>query len=145
MLGMIGGATALAARVGARIAVPVALVAIAVQGLGLLLPALWPVFAFTLFAFALGGVGHGVKNVVLPTLIHERTPERLHGRAFAAYNALRNAAELIALTSGGLLVVAIGPRWTLLIAGGVPCALALMALARRALAAQAPVPQPASA
>ena len=143
MLGMIAGATALAARVGARIAVPVALVAIGVQGLGLALPAVWPVFAFTLFAFALGGVGHGVKNVVLRTLIHERTPERLHGRAFAAYNAMRNGAELIALTSGGLLVAAIGPRWTLLIAGGVPCVLAAWALARRTTLS--PEPTPASA
>jgi predicted MFS family arabinose efflux permease len=145
MLGMIGGATALAARVGPRIAVPVALVAIGVQGLGLALPAVWPVFAFTLAAFLLGGIGHGVKNVVLRTLIHERTPQRLHGRAFAAYNALRNAAELVALTSGGLLVTAIGPRWTLLIAGGVPCVLAAWALVRRANAGLEPAPQPASA
>jgi MFS family permease len=145
MLGMIGGATALAARVGPRIAVPVALVAIGVQGLGLALPAVWPVFAFTLAAFLLGGIGHGVKNVVLRTLIHERTPQRLHGRAFAAYNALRNAAELVALTSGGLLVTAIGPRWTLLIAGGIPCVLAAWALVRRANAGLEPAPQPASA
>ena len=145
MLGMIGGATFLATRVGPRTAVPVALATIGVQGLGLALPAVWPVFAFTLAAFALGGVGHGVKNVVLRTLIHQRTPERLHGRAFAAYNALRNAAELIALTSGGLLVAAIGPRWTLLIAGGVPCVLAAIALTRRAPAAREPLAQPASA
>ena len=39
-----------------------------------------------------------------------RVPERVHGRAFAAYNAARNAAELSAIGAGGLLVTGIGPE-----------------------------------
>jgi hypothetical protein len=55
-------------------------------------------------------------------------PDRLHGRAFAAYNGLRNGAELIALAAGGLLVAAIGGRPTLALAGGIPVLAAIAGL-----------------
>jgi hypothetical protein len=92
----------------------------------------------------LGGVGHGTKNVLVRTLIQERVPDRLHGRAFAAYNGLRNGAELIALALGGLLVAAIGARTTLALAGGIPLIAALAGLtiyARRRERAEA-IPAP---
>ena len=54
-----------------------------------------------LIGFVFGGVAHGVKNVLLRTLIHERVPDALRGRAFAAYNGARNGAELGALALGG--------------------------------------------
>jgi hypothetical protein len=66
-----------------------------------------------------GGVGHGVKNVLARTLIAQRVPSRLHGRAFAAYNGLRNGAELVALAAGGVLVATIGARTTLAPAGAI--------------------------
>ena len=53
------------------------------------------------------------------SLIHMHVPDRLHGRAFAAYNGIRNSAELGAFAAGGLLVTAIGPRGTLACAGGL--------------------------
>jgi hypothetical protein len=43
-------------------------------------------------------------------------PEALHGRAFAAYNAARNTAELGAVGAGGALVSALGPHAALLLA-----------------------------
>ena len=64
-------------------------------------PAPSPVLWTALIGFAFGGVAHGVKNVLLRTLIHERVPEALRGRAFAAYNGARNGAELGALALGG--------------------------------------------
>ena len=76
----------------------------------------------------IGGLGHGTKNTLVRTLIQQRVPERLHGRAFAAYNGLRNGAELIALAGGGLLVVAIGGRATLALAGGIPLLAVLVGL-----------------
>ena len=82
------------------------------------------------------------------TLIHVRAPARLHGRVFAAFNGLRNGAELVALTLGGLAITELGARGTLLYAGGVPLLAALVALVwmrarvRVALAAQA-APAPA--
>jgi MFS family permease len=115
-----------------------ALVCIVIQGLGLALPTLWLVFAFALAAYVVGGLAHGTKNVLVRTLIHERVPDRLRGRAFAAYNGLRNAAELVAILGGGILIVAIGARWTLFLAGAIPVVAGALALAltRRSLAIQ---------
>ena len=99
-----------------------------------------------LVCYFVGGVGHGLKNVMFRTLIHERVPARLHGRAFAAYNGIRNGAELGALAAGGVLVAALGARWTLLVAGGVSALaglLGLVALPRVARgAAVEPVEEP---
>jgi MFS family permease len=138
--GMVLGATALPRRVPAAAAATVALVAIAVQGLGLALPTLWLALGFALVAYVVGGSAQGLKNVLIRTLIHERVPERLHGRAYAAYNGLRNGAELVALAGGGLLVSAIGARWTLLLAGALPVLAALAGLTAR----RAPDPAPAT-
>lgn len=118
-LGMALGALLLARRFRMALALG-ALVATVVQSVGLALPTLWLVLAFALVSFFVGGLAHGLKNVLVRTLIHERVPERAHGRAYAAYNGLRNAAELVAMLGGGLLVVAIGARWTLLLAGALP-------------------------
>jgi hypothetical protein len=73
-------------------------------------------------------------------------PDRLHGRAFAAYNAMRNGAELVALACGGLLVAAIRGRATLAFAGGISVAVALVGLIlyRRPAAAGEPEPELAS-
>jgi predicted MFS family arabinose efflux permease len=133
MAGMVVGATAVAARIPTGAAASAALLAIAVQGLGIALPAAYAALAFALAAFAAGGIAHGAKNVLIRTLIHRRTPEHLHGRAFAAYGAARNAAELSALAIGGTLVAVAGPRLTMAVAGGAPALLALAALARRHL------------
>ena len=131
--GMVLGATTLPCRVPAAGAATAALVAIAVQGAGLAVPTLWLALGFAVVAYAVGGSAQGLKNVLIRTLIHERVPERLHGRAFAAYNGLRNGAELVALAGGGLLVSAIDARWTLLLAGAVPMLAATAGLtARRA-------------
>ena len=65
---------------------------------------------------------------MLRTLIHERVPEALRGRAFAAYNAARNAAELGALGAAGVLVGAIGAQPALLLAGLAPLAIGVAAL-----------------
>jgi Na+/melibiose symporter-like transporter len=139
-VGMVLGATTLPRRVPAAAGATAALVAIAVQGAGLALPTLWLSLAFALVAYVVGGAAQGLKNVLIRTLIHERVPERLHGRAYAAYNGLRNGAELVALAGGGLLVSAIGARSTLLLAGALPVLAALAGLAVR----RAPRPAPAT-
>jgi MFS family permease len=142
-LGMVAGAVGLASRVPAACCAGAVLVAVAVQGLGLGLPTLWLVFPFMLLATAIGGIGHGVKNVLVRTLIHEQVPERLRGRAYAAYNGVRNGAELVALTLGGVLVAEAGPRWTLLVAGVVPVCAAVAGLVWQRRVVLAPVPEAA--
>jgi sugar phosphate permease len=139
---MVTGAVVLARRVPPRALAVGALVAVAVQGAGLLGAALSSALAFASVGFAIGGAAHGVKNVALRTLIHERVPDALRGRAYAGYNAARNAAELGALAAGGALVGAIGAREALAISGVVPLAIGVVALAllsmggRRAAAAE---------
>jgi MFS family permease len=127
-IGMALGALVLARRYRTSLA-GAALVAIVVQSLGLALPTLWLVLSFALVSYAVGGLAHGLKNVLIRTLIHERVPQRLHGRAYAAYNGLRNAAELFAMACGGLLVVAVGARWTLFLAGAIPALAGLAGIA----------------
>lgn len=118
--GMAVGAIALAPRIARSLWPTAALAAIVGQGLGLALPTLWLSLAFTLALQPLGGAAHGAKNVLVRSLIHTRVDPSVHGRAAASYNALRNAAELIALGLGGILVAALGARTTLTLSGGLP-------------------------
>lgn len=129
MVGMVIGALVVARRVSmAGLALGV-LVAVLFQGAGLGLPTAWLVVWFGAAMWFIGGVGHGTKNTLARTLIQQHVPDRLHGRAFAAYNGLRNGAELIALAGGGVLVAVIGGRTTLALAGGVAVIAALGGLA----------------
>jgi MFS family permease len=116
-MGMTIGGLVLARRIGGA---ATALVAIVAQSVGLLVPTLWLVLAWGCIWFLVGGVAHGLKNVLLRTLIHERVPAELHGRAFAAYNGLRNFAEIFSVMGGGVLVVELGARWTMFVAGLLP-------------------------
>ncbi len=118
-VGMALGALLLSPRVAAGAVAATGLSAVAVQGFGLALPALWTNFTFFLACSFMGGLAHGLKNVMFRSLIHVRVPDRLHGRVFAAYNGIRNSAELGAFAAGGLLVAVIGPRGTLGYAGGL--------------------------
>jgi MFS family permease len=127
-LGMAAGAAGLAHRVAPANLAAIALAAIAAQGLGIAGAAAAPVLAAALLGFAFGGVAHGVKNVLLRTLIHEQVPETLRGRAFAAYNGARNGAELGALVLGGIVVGALGARAALLISGLGPALIGLVCL-----------------
>ena len=129
--GMAAGALGLARRVPAHGLAAGALVAVAVQGAGIAAPALWVIAPLAAAGYLVGGLAHGTKNVLVRTLIHERAPRHLRGRAYAAYNGLRNGAEIVALTCGGILIATAGARWTLLLAGGLPVLVALAALVVR--------------
>ena len=134
MAGMVFGATGLARRIPARQAAATALVALAVQGAGMGVQTAWAILPVAFAGYLVGGVGHGLKNVLLRTLITVRVPEAAHGRAFAAYNAARSTAELGAVGCGGALVSGLGPRTALLLAGLGPilaAAAGLAALRRR--------------
>ena len=117
MAGMVCGAIVFARRVPAALVATTALVALAVQGAGMGIQTAWAILPVAFGGYLVGGVGHGIKNVLLRALLTARVPEAVHGRAFAAYNAARNAAELGAVGAGGVLVSALGPRAALLLAG----------------------------
>ena len=122
-VGMAAGSAGLAHRVGSGRLAAGCLAAVVLQGLGIAGGALATSLWLALIGFSLGGVAHGVKNVLLRTLIHERAPEPMRGRAFAAYNGARNGAELGALVLGGIAVGALGARSTLFLAGLGPAAI----------------------
>jgi hypothetical protein len=127
--GMAIGSIGLASRVRTERLALAAVVAIAIQGFWLGLPTVILSIPFAAAAYVLGGAAHGAKNVFVRTLIHEQVPHEAHGRAAAAYNALRNGAEMVALLGGGVLVTALGARTTISLAGFVPIAIALAGLA----------------
>jgi MFS family permease len=127
-LGMAAGSAGLAHRVPAAYCAAGGLAAVALQGAGLAGAAVSPVLWMALIGFVFGGVAHGVKNVLLRTLIHERVPEASRGRAFAAYNAARNGAELAALGAGGVIVGLAGSQLALAVAGAVPLAIGIVTL-----------------
>jgi hypothetical protein len=119
MLGMLVGANVVARRVTLGGLAAATFVGVTVQGLGKVVSPFWLVFGFMIVCYFVGGVGHGLKNVTSRTLIHTRIAPERHGRAFAAWNGVRNAAELGALALGGLVVGLIGARPTLWLAGGL--------------------------
>ena len=127
-IGMVVGAIGLASRVPRGAMAVGALVALGVQGAGMALQVGWAVLPVALAGYLVGGLGHGVKNALIRTVIQRRVPDGLHGRVFAAYNAARNTMELGALGAGGVLVTAIGPRAALLIAGLGPVVASLAGL-----------------
>jgi MFS transporter len=127
-VGMALGALLVSPRVAAGAVAAAGLSAVAIQGSALALPAIWLSFGFFLACSFMGGVAHGLKNVMFRSLIHVRVPDHLHGRAFAAYNGIRNSAELGSFAAGGFLVVAIGARGTLAYAGGLSALAGLVGL-----------------
>ena len=130
-LGMVLGALALPQRVPPAAMAAVALLALGVQGFGMAAQTVWAVLPAALAGYLVGGVGHGLKNALVRTVIAERVASAAHGRAFAAYNAARNAAELGALGAGGAIVGAVGARNALVIAGLGPMIAALPSALRR--------------
>ena len=126
-LGMVAGAVGLARRVPTAAVAVAAVAVIAVQGAGLATAA-GGLLVLAFAGFTLGGVAHGLKNVLMRTLIHERVPENVRGRAYALYNAGRNGAEIGALALAGLLVGVLGAQPALMLSGLIPLAIGLGAV-----------------
>jgi MFS family permease len=127
--GLVVAANRLPSRIPLASIATATLLAAAVQGASKFIGPLWLSYPFMLACWTVGGMGHGVKNVGFRTLIHDRIPPEEHGRAFAAFNGLRNSAELVALACGGVLVTTLGARGTLWLAGGLSACVALAGVA----------------
>ena len=114
---MVAGIVIVARRLKEQALGPGAIIADTTCGLAVLIAALWPAFAIAVGLFVLGGAGNGIGNVARRSLIHHRTPDRLHGRVFAANAPLLNSGQIAAVALGGILLEAMGPRDTLVLAG----------------------------
>jgi MFS family permease len=140
-LGLMFASAAIAPRVPAAGVAMFALVAATIQGLAKLVAPFWMILPFLIGCYVVGGMAHGVKNTLYRTIIHQDVDPARHGQAFAAYNGLRNGAELIALAAGGGLVALVGGAGTLQIAGGGAAAAGLVgALLLSSRGSPAPTP-----
>ena len=70
----------------------------------------------------LAGVGNGMVNVCVATLVTTRTEERMRGRVAAAMGAVLNTASVGSLAAGGALAAVLDPRQIYLLAGVLGCA-----------------------
>ena len=87
-----------------------------------------PTFAFALGALAVAGFANGIDNVATDTILQKRVPEALLGRVFSVRFLSYSAGEAFAYPTGGLIVDAVGPRSTYLLAGGATVAAGLLIL-----------------
>ena len=146
MIGVVAGALA-AGRIGAdagrarAVLAGAALMSLAFAGYGLA-----PLVAVLVPVSILGGVGNGLVNVCVATLVMTRSDERVRGRVSAALGAAANGAGVVSLAAGGGLAALLDPRQIFLLAavlGGVVTVVtaarvtAVRATAARATAARA--------
>jgi MFS family permease len=86
--------------------------ALALAGTGLA-----PSFALALSLLAVAGAANGIDNVATDTILQEQVPDALLGRVFSVRFLTYSAGEALAYPAGGLIVDAVGPRSTYLLAG----------------------------
>jgi MFS family permease len=101
-----------------------------VGGAAVVLAAALAWFPIAVLMFFVGGFANGIELVAVRSLLHRRVPDRLRGRAFAAYYGMIQAAQILALgVGGGFLVELLGSRLTMVVAGGGTALVGLVGLA----------------
>src|SRR5215210_6442551 len=96
-----------------------------------------PSFLLALGALTVEGAATGIDNVATDTILQKRVPEAFLGRVFSIRFLAYSAGEALAYPAGGLLVDAVGPRSTYILAGiatataGLLVLLAIVAVATR--------------
>jgi MFS family permease len=78
----------------------------------------------------LTGVGNGMVNVCVATLVTTRTEERMRGRVAAAMGAILNTASVGSLAAGAALAAVLDPRQVYLLAGALGCTVTVVLAAR---------------
>jgi MFS family permease len=115
--GMVLG-SALAAALGGSVGlVTLYFLSIFATSLALVATGFAPAFVAALAALAVAGTANGVDNVTTDTVLQQRVPGALLGRVFSVRFLSYSAGEALAYPAGGLIVDAIGPRSTYLVAG----------------------------
>ena len=120
--GMVLG-SALIGVLGDRVRLlPVYFLGIFVGALALAGTGLAPTFTFALAALAVAGASNGIDNVTTDTILQKRVPEAFLGRVFAVRFLTYSVGEALAYPAGGLIVDALEPRSTYLVAGAATAA-----------------------
>jgi MFS family permease len=126
--GMVLG-SAMMAVLGDRInLVPLYFLSIFVGASALVGTGLAPAFVFALGALTVEGAATGIDNVATDTILQKRVPEAFLGRVFSIRFLGYSAGEALAYPLGGLLVDAVGPSSTYLLAGIATAAAGLIVL-----------------
>jgi MFS family permease len=87
-----------------------------------------PAFVLALVALTVEGAATGIDNVATDTILQQRVPEAFLGRVFSIRFLGYSAGEALAYPAGGLLVDAVGPRSTYILAGIATAAAGLLVL-----------------
>ena len=118
---------------------------LAVTCLGVALMATAPAVGWLAPVSVLGGLGNGGVNVAAAVLLGRRVPAAMRGRAFAAFGAVANGANVAGLLLGGVLLAVVPVRAAIAAAGlgGLAATAAfalpvLRAIAREQAAAREP-------
>jgi MFS family permease len=136
--------TIIAGRLPSRILAPGIVVGLAVLGLGVAAGALSPVMWMAIAAYGIGGVGDGVQLVGARTLLLQRAPSHIAGRACAVFTGMTFGAVSIGMAAAAPMVALLGIRGALFAAGAASVVAALAALALRLHRLRGePVPGPA--
>ena len=126
--GMILG-SALTAMLGGRVGlIPLYFLGMFAAALALAGTGLAPSFALALGALAIAGASNGIDNVTTDTILQKQVPDVLLGRVFSVRFLGYSAGEGLAYVAGGVIVDAVGPRSTYLLAGIATAAAGLLIL-----------------
>ena len=126
--GMVVGSAVMAA-LGDRVSlVPLYFLSIFGGALALVGTGLAPHFILALGALMIEGVATGIDNVSTDTILQKRVPDAFLGRVFAVRFMSYSTGEGLAYIGGGLVVDAVGPRFTYLLAGIATAAAGLVVL-----------------
>lgn len=87
------------------------------MGLGLLMAALLVSVTTLAGGWLLGGFANAAQNVTINALIRSRVADAVRGRVFAATSGLFQAASLVGLAAGGVVVATLGAQGSLVGAG----------------------------
>jgi predicted MFS family arabinose efflux permease len=82
-----------------------------------LVAGLWPIIATMAVTQSLGGVGQGILNTSISTLLITRVPDSIRGQVGASLNGLARSSSILALTLGGVLVRLIGAKGVFITCG----------------------------
>jgi MFS family permease len=101
-------------------------------------PSLWPMYPL----YMLAGVGAGVLNGCLSTLVVTRSADEARGRVIAVLVGATRGCSAVAMVVGGVLGALLGARTTFVICGALAGLVALLALRARGAAAARVSPMP---
>lgn len=109
-LGLMVGAVAARKPLGVRASARLLVLVLAWMSAALVVLGLAPTLVVAGAATFAVGIGNGLLNVLVQSVVVRRTPEPVLGRVFAALSALVGAGMIVATTAGGALLAVVDVR-----------------------------------